>query len=170
MRGLVVGRFQPLHNGHRALVKRALEVCVDLAVGIGSAEARPSLRNPFTLDERRAMLAAVFPHELAAGQLRVLALPDLHDPPRWARHTLELVGPLDRVFGNDDETLSLFEQLNIVVERPGLVERERFEARAIRALLAEDDPTWRKAVPPAVADLLQRLDAGRRLRSLEAVA
>lgn len=170
MRALVVGRFQPLHKGHVALVQRALEDCQEVVVGIGSAAAKTSLRNPFSAAERRQMIAATFPQEVAAGRLAILDVPDIHNPPKWVAHVLSITGPVDRVFGNDDDTLALFEMANLPVARPGLVERERCEGNRIRIQLAEDDAAWRKCVPAPVAALLEQWGAGRRLRGLEALA
>ena len=170
MRALVVGRFQPLHKGHVALLQSALEDCQSVVAGIGSATARTSLRNPFTADERRQMIAACFPADVASGRLAILDVPDIHNPPKWVAHVLSITGPVDRVFGNDDGTLQLFEMANLPVASPGLVERERYEANTIRMQLAEDDPAWRKAVPAAIVPLLERWAAGKRLRALEAYA
>ncbi len=170
VRALVVGRFQPFHKGHVGLIKRAIEDCVRVAVGIGSATAKTSLRNPFTFEERKLMIAAAFPRESASGALEVFALPDIHDPPRWADHTVSITGPVGKVYGNDDENLGLFEDAGMTVVRTGLVEREKYGARTIRMQIAEGDPSWRKAVPPAVADLLDKFDAAKRLRALEAYA
>ena len=47
-----IGRFQPFHNGHLAVVKRALQECDRLHIIIGSADAARSLKNPFTAFER----------------------------------------------------------------------------------------------------------------------
>ena len=157
----MVGRFQPFHNGHQALVKAALEDCVEVAVGVGSSNAKPSLRNPFTFDERREMVHAVFP------QVQVVPLPDIHDPLRWVDHVVTLLGRVDKVFGNDEASVGLFEDAGIRVVRPGLVERDQFEASTIRMQMAEGDPAWRKAVPAAVSPLLDRFDATKRLRLLE---
>lgn len=166
----MVGRFQPVHKGHVALLQRALEDCQEVVVGIGSATARTSLRNPFSAAERRQMIGACFPAEVASGRLRIVDVPDLNNPPKWVEHVLAITGPIDRVFGNDDDTLGLFEVANLPIQRPGLVDRERFQANHIRVQLAEDDPSWRKAVPLAVAALLEQWGAGRRLRGLEALA
>lgn len=170
MRALVVGRFQPLHKGHVALITRALEDCQSVVVGLGSATAKTSLRNPFTADERRRMVAACFPADVASGRLAIIDVPDIHNPPKWVDHVLAITGPVDRVFGNDDDTLALFEMANLRVERPGLVDRERHEANKIRIQLAEDDPAWRKAVPAAIVPLMEQWSAGKRLRALEAYA
>jgi nicotinamide-nucleotide adenylyltransferase len=165
VRALVVGRFQPFHNGHKALVKKAIEDCVDVAVGIGSSNAKPSLRNPFTFDERRQMVEAVF-----GGQVRVVALPDIHDPPRWAAHVMGITGPVDKVYGNDPESTNLFEAAGVPVVSPGLVDREHNEARTLRVLMAEGDPSWRRHVPPEVARLLDAWQAPKRLLTMERLA
>ncbi|MEK6976030.1 MAG: nicotinamide-nucleotide adenylyltransferase [Candidatus Thermoplasmatota archaeon] len=170
MRALVVGRFQPVHKGHVALIARALEDCQQVVVGIGSAASKTSLRNPFTAAERRQLIAAAFPQEVASGRLTIVDVPDINNPPRWVEHVIGITGAIDRVFGNDDDTLALFDMANIPVASPGLMDRERCEASTIRVQLAEDDPAWRKAVPAAVAALLDQWGAGRRLRGLEAVA
>jgi nicotinamide mononucleotide adenylyltransferase len=142
-------------------VKKAQEDCVQVAIAIGSTQAKPSARNPFTAAERRQMLHAVFPG------VATFEVPDLHDPPRWAAHCLAITGPVDRVYGNDDATLDLFEMDNVAVVRPGLVQRQEYEASRIRALLVEDDAAWRSLVPTQVADLLVRWDAPKRLRLLD---
>ncbi len=164
MHGLVVGRFQPLHKGHAALIKAAVEDCVNVTVGIGSSNAPQNLQNPFSFEERRRMLGASFPG------IRVLAIPDIHDPPRWVDHVLDITGPVDRAYGNDTRTLDLFEDAGVPVRRPGMVQREQFEASTVRMQMAEDDGAWRRAVPPAVVEVLDAIEAGKRLRLLEARA
>lgn len=54
--GVVIGRFQPLHNGHMALIKRALKASDILLVLIGSARVCFSSRNPFSYGVREAMV------------------------------------------------------------------------------------------------------------------
>jgi len=162
---LVVGRFQPFHNGHKALIRKAIEDCVDVVVGIGSSNAKPSLRNPFSFEERKQMVESVF-----HGQVRIVALPDIHDPPRWPAHVMSITGPMEKVYGNDPESTNLFEAAGYAIVAPGLVDREKFEARTIRALMVEDDPSWRKAVPAEVAKLLDQWQAPKRLLTMERLA
>lgn len=164
MHGLVLGRFQPLHKGHEALIRQAMEDCVEVTVAIGSATAKQSAKDPFTLEERMEMVRAVF-----GDRLRVIAVPDIHDPPRYADHVAEITGRFERVFGNDDRTVDLFEDAGYQVRRPGLVEREKYEGAIVRLQIAEGDGGWRKAVSPPVAALLEQWDAGVRLRRLEAM-
>src|SRR3989344_3683432 len=49
--GLVIGRFQPLHLGHKYLIEKALEVCDKLIIGIGSANKNDG-KNPYPADMR----------------------------------------------------------------------------------------------------------------------
>lgn len=163
MRGLVIGRFQPLHAGHAKLIRTAIEDCVHVVVGVGSSEAREDLRNPFTYEEREAMITSVF-----GDTVEVRAVPDIHNPPAWVRHVLELVGPVDKVYGNDPHTLDLFDDQDVPVVRTGHFDRDNLEASTIRMQLAEGDPAWRKAVPAEVVPILDRIDAGKRLRLLGA--
>lgn len=160
MRGLVVGRFQPLHNGHVQLIKLAREQCGTVVVAVGSTNAKPSLRNPLNFEERRAILQAVFPG------IAVYDVPDVHEREAWVAHLLAITGPVDRVYGNDENSQSLFEAAHIEVARPGLVERDAWEGTAIRAQMAAGDEGWRKLVPKEIVPLLEKWDAPRRLMVL----
>jgi bifunctional NMN adenylyltransferase/nudix hydrolase len=51
-----IGRFQPFHNGHLAVIQRGLEIAEKVHVLIGSASAAPSVRNPWSYEERRTMI------------------------------------------------------------------------------------------------------------------
>lgn len=79
-----IGRFQPFHEGHRAVVDRALSLAEKVALVLGSHEAPRTARNPFTTQERIDMISAVYPAEVASGRLRFAPQ---HDHPysdaRW---------------------------------------------------------------------------------------
>jgi nicotinamide-nucleotide adenylyltransferase len=51
-RGLVIGRFQPFHNGHLELIKQIMNECEELVVVIGSAQFNYLAKDPFTAGER----------------------------------------------------------------------------------------------------------------------
>ena len=62
-----IGRFQPLHKGHERVIRKAFEKSKNVLILIGSAETASSVRNPFSFEERREMIQAVFPDALIAG-------------------------------------------------------------------------------------------------------
>lgn len=51
-----IGRFQPFHNGHKAVIEQGLKIADRVLVLIGSANGPRSLRNPFTFEERHWMI------------------------------------------------------------------------------------------------------------------
>jgi bifunctional NMN adenylyltransferase/nudix hydrolase len=55
-----IGRFQPFHNGHKAVIEAALEQAKEVVVVVGSSFAARNIRNPFTFEERKAMIEACF--------------------------------------------------------------------------------------------------------------
>jgi len=55
-----IGRFQPFHNGHKAVIDTALEQAKEVVVVVGSSFAARNIRNPFTFEERKAMIEACF--------------------------------------------------------------------------------------------------------------
>lgn len=162
MRGLVVGRFQPLHHGHEQLIRQAIAACGDVTIAIGSSTEPQTARNPFSFEERAAMVEAVFPG------LRVVGVPDIHDEARWVAHCLRITGAVERAYGNDAQTLALFEKAGIPTSSPGLRERERWQATRLRNQMAAGDPAWRDQVPDAVEALLDAWGAETRLRILSA--
>ncbi len=158
MRGLVIGRFQPLHKGHEALIKRAIEDCVHVIVGIGSSQAKRSSTNPYSLEERIAMVRAVF-----GDTVEVIPIPDIHDPPNYADHVIDITGPIDRVFGNDEATVSLFEDAGIPVRRPGLEKRDDWQGKNVRLQMATGDSGWRKNLSTPVIAYLDSIGGTRRV-------
>ncbi|MCK7614297.1 NUDIX domain-containing protein [Roseibium sediminicola] len=74
--GVFVGRFQPLHIGHEAVIRAALKQVDTLIVLIGSSAQARTPRNPFTHEERAEMFAKVFKHELATDRLILKPVPD----------------------------------------------------------------------------------------------
>lgn len=56
-----IGRFQPFHLGHAAVVEQALTISNKVAIIVGSAGSSRSHRNPFTYDERVEMIKRSFP-------------------------------------------------------------------------------------------------------------
>src|SRR5215207_3284481 len=80
-----IGRFQPPHNGHLAVILRALSLARNLIVVLGSANKPRSLRNPFREEERREMIGAAVAEVDASlsERLRFVAVRDCYDDVRW---------------------------------------------------------------------------------------
>ena len=80
---VLIGRFQPFHNGHAALLAAALAAAPQVVVVLGSSFHARSAKNPFIWEERAAMIAATLSE---ADQTRVSFIPvrDYYEDQRWA--------------------------------------------------------------------------------------
>lgn len=58
-----VGRMQPFHIGHKAVIDRALELAHEVVIVLGSANQARSTKNPFTASERKQMISSVYADE-----------------------------------------------------------------------------------------------------------
>ncbi len=168
MRGLLVGRYQPFHRGHLAVVRaiRRKRPDAPLLIGIGSAEESYTWENPFTAGERVEMIHRAL-EEAKVDGVEIVPIADIRRHALWVRYLEGLLPPFDRVYTNNPLTRLLFERSGYVVESPRLVNRGRYEGIRIRERLAAGRG-WKELVPPSVARYLGALDAPARLKLLRA--
>lgn len=161
MRGLIVGRFQPLHKGHLAAIREALGKCDDLIVVIGSAEDSHTERNPFTAGERFQMLISSL---TAKERSRTFIVPirDLNRLSLWVNHIESHLPPFDVVFSNSDLTRSLFAKAGYEVRLTKAYKPGEYSATEIRRRIASGEK-WEHLVPEPVARMLEAIDARQRL-------
>lgn len=168
MRGLIVGRFQPFHKGHLAVVREALKECDELIVVIGSAEDSHTDKNPFTAGERYQMLlSSLTPEERS----RVIIVPvrDVNRYSVWATHIESYVPPFDIVFSNSHLTKSLFTDAGYQVRRTKAYSPRTYSATEIRRRIVSGQ-RWEHLVPAPVAAFLHAIDVKQRLLDSGAVA
>jgi bifunctional NMN adenylyltransferase/nudix hydrolase len=70
--GVFIGRFQPFHYGHLFIIKQALKQVKYLTILVGSSSVPRSYFNPFTFEEREAMILSSLTEE---EQARVFIQP-----------------------------------------------------------------------------------------------
>ena len=79
---VLIGRFQPWHNGHMALLQAALAQAQQVVVVLGSAHQARSPKNPFTWQERAAIVqASLAPAERA--RVHCIPVRDHYSEARW---------------------------------------------------------------------------------------
>ena len=72
---ILIGRFQPFHNGHAGLLQKALTTAAPVVVVLGSASHARSPKNPSTWQERAAMIGATLP-EAQRARVHCVAVRD----------------------------------------------------------------------------------------------
>ena len=91
-----IGRFQPLHKGHQAVIDKALELAEKVVVLIGSAGKARSIRNPFTYEERATMIASVYPQNVVCLPIEDAAYSDT----LWVTNVQKKVNTYARSYAN----------------------------------------------------------------------
>ena len=74
---VIIGRFQPLHDGHVKLIKKATDTHDKVLVLIGSSNKLPCYNNPFTYEQRKQLI------ETLDTDLIIKPLPDLPNDEEW---------------------------------------------------------------------------------------
>ncbi len=133
-------------------------VCIAAAADSGTKD------NPFTSGERREMISLAL-EGAGIGNFSIIDIPDIHNPPVWARYVASLCPPIDVVVAHSDDTLDLFRGEGYEVRQATPYERDTHSGTHVRQLMAEGGD-WQRLVPPAVVEYLGRIDGAERVRRL----
>jgi len=176
VRYIVLGRFQPFHFGHAALVHAAAKRCSsedELVIAIGSSQAGWEARNPWDVAERTEMIGDWC--KANNVEATIAGVEDINDPPRWVEHAQQHHGEGELVT-SDDPTAELYEAANWTVHRVQLDNRDQLEGWRVRqtirmlSTVMDDDATrevLKETVPKAVIDWLITNDAMFRCSTFE---
>jgi len=167
MRGLFIGRFQPLHNGHTTIIEHALKEVDSVIVGIGSAESSYLPSDPFTAAERMEMLIKASVELGWTGRIVPVPIRDVNRYSIWVSHVESLCPKFDIVYSNNPLTVRLFRKAGYTVRSTPLQDRSRLSGVSIREMMLEGDD-WRLLVPPSVAEVIDEVDGVGRLREITA--
>ena len=131
---IVLGRFQPFHRGHIALIEWAYEQKESeyLRIVIGSANRPQSPENPWNWEERKEMICSWKENEHPEWKFEIIAIPDINNPPKWVEHAEKYHGKSGLLLTSDKETQVLYEQKNWSTKYLQLENRESFEGWRVR--------------------------------------
>lgn len=90
---VIIGRFQPFHTGHGAMLQTALGLAQHVAVVMGSANRAPSHKNPFSAVERETLVRLrLTPSE--CERIHFVHIDDHFNVEIWAKDVLRSVTAL----------------------------------------------------------------------------
>jgi nicotinamide-nucleotide adenylyltransferase len=166
IRGLYVGRFQPVHIGHLDAIKYALKDVDELVIVIGSAQYSHNTTDPFTAGERLVMVRqALLGAGLDYSKLWIVPVPDVHLHMLWVSAVEGYTPKFNVIFANEPLTKRLFMEAGYEVKPIPLFERKVYMSTIVREKMLKDD-SWTKLVPKAVVDFILEIDGVNRLRDL----
>ena len=89
--GLLIGRFQPLHNGHVYMIRKALKICKTVTVFVGSSQEKGTFKNPFSYDYRKELITKTFKKYVISKRLNILPLEDkgYGNTPKWGDYVFD---------------------------------------------------------------------------------
>ena len=162
-RGFYIGRFQPYHEGHHAMVERIARDVDELVIGIGSADQSHTPHDPFTAGERMMMITKA----TQAMDLLTYAVPieDLNRNAVWVSHVQSMSPRFDVAYSNNPLVVRLFEEAGIEVRGSEMYRRDEFQGTEVRQRMI-DGGDWEALVPPPVVDVLNECDGVARLRQV----
>ncbi|WP_247729409.1 nicotinamide-nucleotide adenylyltransferase [Halovivax limisalsi] len=160
-RGIYIGRFQPFHDGHYSVVERIAADVDELVLGIGSADASHTARNPFTAGERIMMLTK----SLADFDLVTYAVPieDLERNSVWVSHVESMSPDFDVAYSNNPLVIQLFREAGVEVRQSPMYNRGVLEGSEVRERMTEDGD-WESLVPDAVVEIVEEIDGIERIQ------
>ena len=152
-----IGRFQPVHNAHVQILKKAAELSDRVIVIVGSADQPRTYKNPFSFTERQQLIQQL-ESEIDAELVIVPTKDTIYNDNAWAARVQDIVASnvtdaaakVAIIGHKKDETsfyLDMFPQWSL--EEVALV--EELSATKIRDLYFRNDfnPNFLKSVVPA---------------------
>ena len=72
---LFIGRWQPLHDGHKQLFDQALNAGKRVCIAI--RDIAPDEKNPFSAEEVKLNIVTYYAKEVMEGEIKVIIIPDI---------------------------------------------------------------------------------------------
>lgn len=164
-RGVMIGRFQPFHNGHLLLVRQILKDCNEVLIVVGSAQLNYTFANPFTAGERILMIRrALVEGGLDVSKIFIIPLIDEEDNARWFSLLLSMLPPFDILYSGNHLVVALASP-HLEVRTPRFVKKEQYNGSYIRNRILSGE-RWSNLVSDAVFDFICSIDGIKRVRIL----
>jgi nicotinamide-nucleotide adenylyltransferase len=164
-RGLVIGRFQPFHNGHLGLIHQIMNECEELIVVIGSAQFNYLAKDPFTAGERIEMIHASLSYQtFDLSKIFIIPLANFENNACWFGYLKSMVPNFDILYSGN-EYVRYLSTKEIIVKEPLFINKLRFNGENIRKLIMAHEK-WENLVPNPVKDIIININGVERIRVL----
>ena len=164
MRGLMMGRFQPFHNGHLDLVKQILNECDEIIIAITSSQFNYLEKDPFTAGERIEMIHnSVKESKIDMSRCFVIGIENQFNIAIWSSYLKAALPRFDNVYSGNEYVKMLLADSGIKVVSPKFLDRPLYNATNIRKMIISDK-NWENLVPSAVSNLIKKIDGKNRLK------
>lgn len=144
--GIVIGRFQPFHLGHKYLIEKALTYVDKIYIGIGSSQIFDE-KNPYNAEKRHEFLKRFIKEEKIENKvLDILKIDDFPDDDIWFERLQKRTPGIEVVIGDNEWVNGIFERHKIPALRIGYYKRNILEGTKIRDNMRNKKP-WKSRIP-----------------------
>ncbi len=154
MRAVFLGRFQPFHSGHHAVVEELRGEYEDFLIAVGSAETEGTGENPLSFEERREIIENCFP------EIQVLGIEDRERTEEgnrdWVLDLEDITGADTVVSGNELVQRLVDEHTGMEVREPEQHEPSIYSGTEIRRRIRSGEE-WRYLVPDCAVGKVEGL-------------
>ena len=165
-RGLLIGRMQPVHNGHIQIIKKTLNYVDEVIIGIGTAQISHELKDPFTAGERVMMMSRALDDEgIDPKRYYIIPIEDVNRNALWVAQVKMLTPPFSRVYSGNPLVKRLFKEEGFETYQPELFDREILSGTEIRKRILNDED-WKSLVPNATIEVIEEIDGINRIKDL----
>lgn len=164
-RGLLIGRFQPFHDGHAKLVREIVDDVDELVFGIGSAGDSHTVRNPFTAGERIMMATKSFEAMPFDTTVYTVPIEDLNRNSVWVSHVKSISPRFDIAYSNNPLVIQLFIESDVEVRQTPMFNRDILKGSEIREMMVEGGD-WQSHVPEAVVEVVDEINGIQRIQAI----
>lgn len=165
-RGILIGRMQPVHNGHIKVIEQILDELDEIIIGIGSAQLSHEVKDPFTAGERVVMMnQALADKGIDSSRYYIIPMQDINFNAIWVSHVKMLTPPFSVVYSGNPLVKQLFAEEGFEVRQPPLYDRMHLSGTEVRRRILNDED-WQELVPEATVNLINEIDGIERLKNL----
>ena len=166
VRAILIGRMQPVHNGHMEIIRQILDEVDEIIIGIGSAQLSHELKDPFTAGERIVMISQALAEKgVDPSRYYIIPMQDINFNAIWVSHVKMLTPPFSIVYSGNSLVKQLFTEEGFEVRQPPLYDRLHLSGTEVRRRILEDE-NWQELVPSATVDVIHEINGIERIRNL----
>lgn len=166
VRGILIGRMQPIHKGHIQVIKKILEEVDEIIIGIGSAQLSHELKDPFTAGERIVMVTQALAEEnIDPSKYYIIPMEDINFNAIWTAHVKMMTPPFSVVYSGNSLVKQLFSEEGYTVKNPPLYDRVHLSGTEVRKRILEDG-NWQELVVSSTIDIMKEIKGVERIKNL----
>jgi len=166
--GLMIGRFQPFHNGHMKLAHQILSECDELIIAVGSSQFNFTFTNPFTAGERIYFIHdSLVEAKIDLNRVYILPILNLENNSIWIQHLKSMLPEFDLIYSGNKfvQELLSHDSDTFRIRAPVFHNKEECNGTNIRMNIVMNKE-WRGFVPNAVYKIILDINGMQRIKVL----